>query len=230
VVLEGLRGTGHEGRVTVEDVRRAAEGAGLHPATVGVDRAPTRSFVEAPAVAGSPTPLPEQPAALALAVADADVSHLPDTSRPALVLRVAGALAEAFGRTRATVDLGVDLGDGRPPRVVRDAADLSVAGLAHRVAGVGDDEQSDGGQTLVVTSAQEGLLLDTGRLPGAGLGVLSVGTAVDRVVVIPDADGAAAIGVRRVTTLALAYDPGRLAGGLILAEVAAGLGESHRLG
>jgi 2-oxoglutarate dehydrogenase E2 component (dihydrolipoamide succinyltransferase) len=116
----------------------------------------------------------------------------------------------------AGVHLGiaVDTEQGLVVPVVRNAEDLSVGGLARRIAAVaarsrdgsiGADELSSGTFTITNTGSR-GALFDTPILNPPEAAILGLGAAVRRPVVLPGPDGEDRIAVRSMAYLALSYD------------------------
>ena len=114
------------------------------------------------------------------------------------------------------VNLGiaVDTERGLLVPVVRDAGDLSVSGLARRIADVADrtrtnkvspDELSGGTFTLTNTGSR-GALFDTPIINQPQVAILGTGAVVKRPVVITDDSGGDVIAIRSMVYLALTYD------------------------
>jgi len=129
---------------------------------------------------------------------------------------------EASAASPAAVHLGVVsyTGEGSTVSLLRDAQDLTIAGLARRIAGetrtaaAGSEGADLSGVTLAVTSAAElGALFDTPALPGVNAPVLGLGAVVRRPVVVVDAAGEERIALRSMAYLVLAYDHRRGDGG-----------------
>ncbi len=113
------------------------------------------------------------------------------------------------------VNLGVavDTDRGLLVPVVRDAGDLSVAGLARRITDLADrtrtnkvspDELSGGTFTLTNTGSR-GALFDTPIINQPQVAILGTGSVVKRPVVISDG-GSDVIAIRSMVYLALTYD------------------------
>ena len=110
--------------------------------------------------------------------------------------------------------VAVDTERGLLVPVIRDAGDLSIAGLAKRIADVAErtrtnkvtpDELSGGTFTLTNTGSR-GALFDTPIINQPQVAILGVGAVVKRPVVVPDALGGDSIAVRSMVYLALSYD------------------------
>ena len=113
------------------------------------------------------------------------------------------------------VNLGVavDTDRGLLVPVVRDAGDLSVAGLARRITDLADrtrtnkvspDELSGGTFTLTNTGSR-GALFDTPIVNQPQVAILGTGSVVKRPIVISDG-GSDVIAIRSMVYLALTYD------------------------
>ncbi|MFZ4510610.1 MAG: 2-oxoglutarate dehydrogenase, E2 component, dihydrolipoamide succinyltransferase, partial [Candidatus Nanopelagicales bacterium] len=113
------------------------------------------------------------------------------------------------------VNLGVavDTDRGLLVPVVRDAGDLSVAGLARRITDLADrtrtnrvspDELSGGTFTLTNTGSR-GALFDTPIINQPQVAILGTGSVVKRPIVISDS-GSDVIAIRSMVYLALTYD------------------------
>ena len=122
-----------------------------------------------------------------------------DTQR--IDMRVALAMEDGAGAQRSFVP------------VVRDAGDLSVAGLARRITDLADrtrtnrvspDELSGGTFTLTNTGSR-GALFDTPIVNQPQVAILGTGSVVKRPIVISD-DGSDVIAIRSMVYLALTYD------------------------
>jgi pyruvate dehydrogenase E2 component (dihydrolipoamide acetyltransferase) len=110
--------------------------------------------------------------------------------------------------------IAVDTDDGLLVPVVRNADDLSVAGLARRIADVADrsrrgaitaDELS--GATFTVTNTGgRGALFDTPIINQPRSAILGFGAIIRRPAVVLDASGEEVIAIRSMAYLALTYD------------------------
>jgi len=115
---------------------------------------------------------------------------------------------------REHLAIAVDTERGLLTPVVRNAGELSIAGLARKIADlaersrdnrIGPDELSGGTFTLTNTGSR-GALFDTPILNQPQVGILGTGAVVERPVVIHDAKLGKAIAIRRMVYLALTYD------------------------
>ena len=98
--------------------------------------------------------------------------------------------------------------------VIKDAGDLSIAGLARKIADLADrtrdnkispDELSGGTFTLTNTGSR-GALFDTPIINQPQVAILGTGTVVKRPVVISDPNLGETIAIRQMVYLALTYD------------------------
>ncbi len=112
------------------------------------------------------------------------------------------------------LSVAVDTEQGLITPVIKDAGDLSVAGLARKIADVaertrskkiGPDELSGGTFTLTNTGSR-GALFDTPIINQPQVAILGTGTVVKRPVVIDDSNLGETIAVRNMVYLALTYD------------------------
>ncbi|MDT3396509.1 2-oxoglutarate dehydrogenase, E2 component, dihydrolipoamide succinyltransferase, partial [Streptomyces sp. B1866] len=111
------------------------------------------------------------------------------------------------------IGIAVDTDKGLFVPVVHNAGDLSIAGLAKKVAdlanrtrtgGIKPDELA-GGTFTVTNTGSRGALFDTPILNQPQVGMLGVGATVKRPAVIETEEGTV-IGIRDVVYLALTYD------------------------
>ncbi len=110
--------------------------------------------------------------------------------------------------------VAVDTERGLLVPVIKDAGDLSIAGLARKIADIaartrdskiGPDELSGGTFTLTNTGSR-GALFDTPIINQPQVAILGTGTVVKRPVVIDDANLGETIAIRQMIYLALTYD------------------------
>jgi 2-oxoglutarate dehydrogenase E2 component (dihydrolipoamide succinyltransferase) len=115
---------------------------------------------------------------------------------------------------RENIAIAVDTERGLLTPVIKDAGDLSIAGLARKIADVAErtrtnkitpDELSGGTFTLTNTGSR-GALFDTPILNQPQVAILGTGAIVKRPVVIDDANLGETIAVRQMVYLALTYD------------------------
>jgi len=112
------------------------------------------------------------------------------------------------------LSIAVDTEKGLIVPVIRDAGDLSIAGLARKIADVAErtrgnkispDELAGGTFTLTNTGSR-GALFDTPIINQPQVAILGAGAVVKRPVVITDAQGDDSIAVRSMVYLSLTYD------------------------
>jgi 2-oxoglutarate dehydrogenase E2 component (dihydrolipoamide succinyltransferase) len=210
VALDGLVGSGPNGRVTTADVLRAGDHVAGSRQLTGI---------EIDALTGGVAHAP--PAGQAMAVVEVDVTRVAKGSH-ALLAAVIEAAVPAL--RRALSDRGPDVGirvvvhEGGRSRTIRDADHLSMTGLLHalEVAADGSGAGIDGGprhgsrpedRSLAVHAAGgDGFLFESLPMVVGDLAALSVGAPVERVAVIVQPDGERGIGVRTFVHLALTYD------------------------
>ncbi|GAA4006374.1 2-oxoglutarate dehydrogenase, E2 component, dihydrolipoamide succinyltransferase [Allokutzneria multivorans] len=110
--------------------------------------------------------------------------------------------------------IAVDTEKGLMVPVIHNAGDLSIAGLARKIADVaertrtnkiGPDELSGGTFTLTNTGSR-GALFDTPIFMPPQVGILGTGAVVKRAVVVTDESGGDTIAIRSMVYLALSYD------------------------
>jgi pyruvate dehydrogenase E2 component (dihydrolipoamide acetyltransferase) len=210
VSLDRVAGTGPGGRVQAADVHGAAT-VPEHPATPSV-LGPTQltTVVEAD-VTSCVDPLSDRRTTLTALLARAVVEAL----RSQLLLNSTVTADGTITRQPAQhLGIAVDTDSGPVVPVLRDAGDLNVAALARRIddlttraneGSVSPQECSDGTFTLSDTGSR-GVLFDTPSLVPGQVGVLGVGSVMERPVVITTAEGERAIAIRSVVHLALSYD------------------------
>jgi len=110
--------------------------------------------------------------------------------------------------------VAVDTERGLLVPVIKDAGDLSIAGLARKIADLAartrdnkitPDELSGGTFTLTNTGSR-GALFDTPIINQPQVAILGTGTVVKRPVVIDDPDLGETIAIRRMVYLSMTYD------------------------
>ncbi|MDQ3592467.1 MAG: 2-oxoglutarate dehydrogenase, E2 component, dihydrolipoamide succinyltransferase [Actinomycetota bacterium] len=110
--------------------------------------------------------------------------------------------------------VAVDTERGLLVPVIKDAGDLSIAGLARKIADIatrtrdnkiGPDELAGGTFTLTNTGSR-GALFDTPIINQPQVAILGTGTVVKRPIVIDDPNLGETIAVRQMVYLALTYD------------------------
>jgi 2-oxoglutarate dehydrogenase E2 component (dihydrolipoamide succinyltransferase) len=113
-----------------------------------------------------------------------------------------------------SLNAAIDTEKGLLTPVIKDAGDLSIAGLARKIADVAErtrtnkitpDELSGGTFTLTNTGSR-GALFDTPIINQPQVAILGTGAVVKRAVVISDPNLGETIAVRQMVYLALTYD------------------------
>ena len=110
--------------------------------------------------------------------------------------------------------VAVDTERGLLVPTIRDAGDLSIAGLARKIADVAERTRTNkispdeiSGATFTVTNlGSNGALFDTPIINQPQVAILGVGAVVKRPVVMTDDRGGESIAVRSMAYLALTYD------------------------
>ncbi|WRS29822.1 2-oxoglutarate dehydrogenase, E2 component, dihydrolipoamide succinyltransferase [Actinomycetaceae bacterium MB13-C1-2] len=110
--------------------------------------------------------------------------------------------------------IAVDAPQGLMVPVIRDAQDLSIAGIAESINSlaskvrdgkISPDELT--GSTFTITNTGSGgAIFDTPILNMPETGILGTGTIVKRPVVVKDADGGEAVAIRSMVYLSISYD------------------------
>ena len=112
------------------------------------------------------------------------------------------------------LSFAVDTEKGLMVPVIADAGDLSLAGMAKKIADVakrtrenkiGPDELS-GGTFTITNLGSFGALFDTPIINQPQVAILGPGAIVKRPMVVTDADGNESIGIRHMMYLSLTYD------------------------
>jgi pyruvate dehydrogenase E2 component (dihydrolipoamide acetyltransferase) len=110
--------------------------------------------------------------------------------------------------------IAVDTERGLIVPTIKDAGDLSIAGIARKIADVAERTRTNkitpdelSGATFSITNlGSNGALFDTPIINQPQVGILGVGAVVKRPVVVTDAHGNDSISVRSMAYLALTYD------------------------
>jgi pyruvate dehydrogenase E2 component (dihydrolipoamide acetyltransferase) len=145
---------------------------------------------------------------LAKATVDALKAH------PSLNASIDTEKSEVTYYDHENLGIAVDTDKGLLVPVLKEAGDLSVAGLARKIADlaertrsnkIGPDELSGGTFTLTNTGSR-GALFDTPIINQPQVGILGTGSIVKRPVVIDDPNLGETIAVRHMMYLALTYD------------------------
>lgn len=168
-----------------------------------------------PVARPEPVAPPEPVAAPALtSVVEVDVTGLGEP----LLAHVARAVVSAAPGLGAGPHLGiaVDTDRGRVVPVIRDAGDLSVAGLGRRIAELTHRARAGtatgSGEAAITLAGDRGVLWETPVLVPGQVAILGCGAPVQRPAVVRLAGGEPAIAVRSLVYLALTYDGRRVDG------------------
>jgi 2-oxoglutarate dehydrogenase E2 component (dihydrolipoamide succinyltransferase) len=110
--------------------------------------------------------------------------------------------------------IAVDTERGLLVPTIKDAGDLSIAGLARKIADAAErtrtnkitPDELSGGTFSITNLGSNGALFDTPIINQPQVAILGVGAVVKRPVVITDAYGSDSIAVRSMAYLALTYD------------------------
>ncbi|TCI99710.1 2-oxoglutarate dehydrogenase, E2 component, dihydrolipoamide succinyltransferase [Aeromicrobium sp. IC_218] len=110
--------------------------------------------------------------------------------------------------------IAVDTERGLLVPTIKDAGDLSIAGLARKIADAADrtrtnkitPDELSGGTFSITNLGSNGALFDTPIINQPQVAILGVGAVVKRPVVITDAHGGESIAVRHMAYLSLTYD------------------------
>src|SRR5690606_24725491 len=115
-----------------------------------------------------------------------------------------------------SINLGiaVDTERGLLSVVIHDAGELSLSGLAHRIADLAERARNNkvtpdeltGGTFTITNLGSNGALFDTPIIVQPQSGILGVGAVVRRPVVVTDAEGNDTIAIRSMAYLPLTYD------------------------
>jgi 2-oxoglutarate dehydrogenase E2 component (dihydrolipoamide succinyltransferase) len=135
-------------------------------------------------------------------------------AHPSLNAAIDTEAGEVTYYDRENVAIAVDTEKGLLTPVIKDAGDLSIAGLARKIADVaertrgnkiGPDELA-GGTFTITNTGSRGALFDTPIINQPQVAILGTGSVVKRPVVIDDANLGETIAVRQMVYLALTYD------------------------
>ncbi|MCW2831156.1 MAG: sucB, partial [Aeromicrobium sp.] len=112
------------------------------------------------------------------------------------------------------LSIAVDTDRGLLAPTIRDAGDLSIAGLARKIADVAErtrtnkitPDELSGGTFTITNLGSNGALFDTPIINQPQVAILGIGAVVKRPVVVTDDQGSDSISVRSMAYLALTYD------------------------
>jgi 2-oxoglutarate dehydrogenase E2 component (dihydrolipoamide succinyltransferase) len=135
-------------------------------------------------------------------------------AHPSLNATIDSEKGEVTYFDRENVAIAVDTEKGLLTPVIKDAGDLSIAGLARKIADVADRTRSNkigpdelaGGTFTLTNTGSRGALFDTPIINQPQVAILGTGAVVKRAVVIDDANLGETIAVRNMVYLALTYD------------------------
>ena len=110
--------------------------------------------------------------------------------------------------------IAVDTERGLLVPVIKDAGDLSIAGMARKIADVADrtrnnkivPDELSGGTFTITNTGSRGALFDTPIINQPQVAILGTGAVVKRPIVIEDPNIGESIAVRNMVYLALTYD------------------------
>lgn len=140
-------------------------------------------------------------------------------AHPSMNATVDSDKGEVTHSAAGQLSIAVDTPRGPLSPVIKDAGDLSLAGLARRIADLAGrgrqnritPDQLAGGTFTMTNTPGVGVLFDTPMLKPPQGAILGTGTVVKRPVVVDDPDLGEIIAVRQMVYLCLTYDH-RLAG------------------
>ncbi|HLV05165.1 MAG TPA: 2-oxoglutarate dehydrogenase, E2 component, dihydrolipoamide succinyltransferase [Actinomycetaceae bacterium] len=121
---------------------------------------------------------------------------------------------EVVYHAQENIGIAVDTERGLMVPVIKDAGDLTIAGIAKRVADLASRTRENkvkpddlAGSTFTITNlGSNGALFDTPIINQPEVAILGLGAIVKRPVVVTDADGNETIGIRSMVYLPLTYD------------------------
>lgn len=110
--------------------------------------------------------------------------------------------------------IAVDTPKGLLVPVIKDAGDLSIAGLARKITDIAartrnsqvTPDELSGGTFTITNTGSRGALFDTPILNQPQVAIMGTGAVVKRAVVVPGEAGTDSIAVRQMVYLALTYD------------------------
>ncbi len=145
-------------------------------------------------------------------VAEAAVHGL--GSNPVVNARLDSEAGTVSYSTAVHLGVAVDTEQGLAVPVIRHAEDLTVPGLARRIAGVAartregtiTADEVTGGTFTVTNTGSRGALFDTPIINQPQVAILGFGAVVRRPMVVADASGGEQLAVRSMAYLALTYD------------------------
>jgi len=110
--------------------------------------------------------------------------------------------------------VAVDTERGLLVPVIKDAGDLNIAGLSHKIADLAERTRTNkisldelAGSTFTLTNTgSRGALFDTPIINQPNVAILGTGAVVKRPIVVKDGNGGETIAIRSMVYLALSYD------------------------
>jgi 2-oxoglutarate dehydrogenase E2 component (dihydrolipoamide succinyltransferase) len=136
------------------------------------------------------------------------------TAYPQLNATLSADASEATYHAEENLGVAVDTDRGLLVPVIRNAGDLSIAGLARRISDLAErtrtgdvtPDELTGGTFTITNTGSRGALFDTPIINQPQVGILGTGAVVKRPVVVQDENGGEGIAVRSMAYLALTYD------------------------
>jgi pyruvate dehydrogenase E2 component (dihydrolipoamide acetyltransferase) len=133
---------------------------------------------------------------------------------PSLNATIDGEKGEVTYFDRENLAIAVDTEKGLLTPVIKEAGDLSISGLAKKIADLADRTRNNkigpddlaGGTFTLTNTGSRGALFDTPIINQPQVAILGTGSVVKRAVVIDDANLGETIAVRQMVYLALTYD------------------------
>ncbi|KQZ90590.1 hypothetical protein ASD62_16160 [Phycicoccus sp. Root563] len=247
VDLASLTGTGPAGRVTPDDVERAARHAAPEPVPspeVPVS-VPNRAASQRVSSAAATEPLPslarssapaanrafrtlvaevDVPAAQWVGSSDQASVPVPGSAAAAVVAAVAGALRShpsllppGAGADAGDLAVSWSTGSGTTSCLLSQAGELNVGGVAQRLLAGATAGEPPPGAGFTVSLLQDTDVLFEVAEPPPGQVAAIVFGTPTRRVVVVDADGSPGIAVRQRSSVALSHDPGTVSREVALA-------------
>jgi len=136
------------------------------------------------------------------------------TAYPQLNATLNADASEVTYHAEENLGVAVDTDRGLLVPVIRNAGDLSIAGLARRISDLAErtrtgdvtPDELTGGTFTITNTGSRGALFDTPIINQPQVGILGTGAVVKRPVVVQDENGGEGIAVRSMAYLALTYD------------------------
>jgi pyruvate dehydrogenase E2 component (dihydrolipoyllysine-residue acetyltransferase) len=133
---------------------------------------------------------------------------------PALNCRIDAEAMEVTYFDYENLSLAVDTERGLSVPVIKNAGDLTISGLARRIADLAERTRTNkispddlsGGTFTITNTGSRGALFDTPIINQPQVAILGTGAVVKRPVVVDDDDLGETIAVRHMMYLSLSYD------------------------